>query len=206
MDKNTFKNILGKYLPENAVEAVYHLIVDHHVFLTITRQRKSKLGDFRPSANGKPQRISINHNLNKYAFLITFLHELAHQLTWEKYKTKVAPHGIEWKQAFADLLHPFVERGSFPDEIAQEITKHPDKHLYATLADTKLARQLKKHDEASGLVLLESLADNTHFMLPDGRKFIKQNKRRKNYQCMHLSSRRLYAFNPLAEVIPLDDK
>ena len=46
---------------------------------------------------GRPHhRISVNENLNPYAFLITLLHEVAHMTTWEKHRLRMRrcrPHG-----------------------------------------------------------------------------------------------------------------
>ncbi len=206
MDPQAYKTILSKYLPARAVEPVYHLIVYHKVHLRITRQRITKHGDFRPSFDGKPHRISINHNLNPYAFLITFLHELAHQTTWNKYANRVMPHGTEWKNAFADLLIPFTEEGIFPYEIAVHLNRNGHVMRYSTAADTALSRVLKKYDKPTGLVTLENLPENALFMLPDGKKFRKMEKRRKNYLCRNIQNNRNYVVHPLAEVIPLDDK
>lgn len=204
MTKETYSEVLIKYIPEAAVDQVYHLIIKHSVFLAITRERKTKHGDFRPAVNGKPSRISVNHNLNKYAFLITFLHELAHQITWNKYKSRVRPHGHEWKKEFYDLLQQFRNGEIFPSEILENLEKGHHELMYSTLADTDLARQLKRYDNTNGLVLLETLADNTTFMLPNGRKFKKLSKRRKNFLCINLDNQRKYVFNPLAEVIALN--
>lgn len=204
MDREKYKNILQKYIPAGAVDQVYRLIISHKVHLNITRERKTRHGDFRPPLNGKPARISVNHSLNKYAFLITFLHELAHQLNWDKHKNRVNPHGPEWKEAFAKLLKPFLDNGSFPDAIARLLDKDASGLYFSTVADTELFRELKKYDDKNGLVLLETLPDNTNFMLVNGTKFKKLNKRRKNYLCLNLQNNRQYVFNPLAEVIPIE--
>lgn len=203
MNKEKYKEILLKYIPAEAFEQVYQLILQHRVHLNITRERKTRHGDFRPPANGRPSRISVNFNLNKYAFLITFLHELAHQITWSKFKGRINPHGPEWKKEFAGLLGPFIDNGSFPSEVADLLSKDFLKHHYSTSSDTELFRELKKYDDDNGLVLLESLPDNSSFMLKNGSKFRKLNKRRKNYLCLNLDNNRRYVFNPLAEVIPL---
>ncbi|MFP4469760.1 MAG: hypothetical protein ACLFPE_03705 [Bacteroidales bacterium] len=202
---NEYKDILTKYLPAPAVDPVYHLFEKHRVNLVITRERRSKHGDFRPGINGNPSRISINHNLNPYAFLITFLHELAHQLVWEKYHRKVKPHGPEWKQTFYGLLQPFCHAVCFPQEII-EILNPADKRIFAsTTSDTRLARALKKYDRSNGMNLMENLPENAEFRLPDGRRFKKLQKRRKNYLCLCLNNKRQYVFNPLAEVIPVEN-
>jgi len=203
MTREEYKNILQKYIPESAFDLVYQLIIEHRVYLEITRERKTKHGDFRPSANGKPSRISVNYNLNKYAFLITFLHELAHQITWEKYKRRARPHGKEWKHNFSELLQPFIQHGSFPDEIAMDLKKDANNLFFSTVADTSLARKLKSYDKNNGFVLLETLPENSTFMVANGNKYQKLNKRRKNYLCLNLQNQRRYIFNPLAEVIPI---
>ena len=204
MTREAYKNILQKYIPEKSFELVYQLIIQHRVYLSITRERKTKHGDFRPSQNGKPARITVNHNLNKYAFLITFLHELAHQVTWNKYKHRARPHGGEWKRNFFELLLPFIQNGSFPDEIATNLGKDANSLYFSTVADTSLARKLKNYDKNNGFVLLETLPEKSTFMLENGNKYQKLNKRRKNYLCLNLINKRRYIFNPLAEVIPFD--
>ncbi|MCF8365907.1 MAG: hypothetical protein K9H16_09000 [Bacteroidales bacterium] len=205
MTREAYKSVLIKYIPEASFELVYQLIIKHRVFLAITRERKTKHGDFRPAMHGKPARISVNHNLNEYAFLITFLHELAHQITWEKYKKKVKPHGLEWKYEFANQLQPFIQNGIFPKEIAEKLDKDPAELYYSTVADTSLERELKNYSKANGFVLLENLPDNAMFMLPNGIKYRKLHKRRKNFLCINVQNKRQYIFNPLAEVIKLDN-
>src|ERR1700694_32960 len=95
---------LQDYLPPNTYEAVLDYLQQYQVHLTVARERKSILGDYRHRLRDKNHRISVNGNLNKYAFLITLLHELAHLLTFEKYGNRVAAHGKEWKLLFGQLL------------------------------------------------------------------------------------------------------
>ena len=80
---------LQSYLPEGSFEDVHYYLQHYKVHLTITRQRQSILGDYRHAYEGKAHRISINGNLNKYNFLITLLHELAHLFTYERYGHRV---------------------------------------------------------------------------------------------------------------------
>ena len=49
----------------------------------------------------------MNNNLNKYSFLITITHEIAHMMIWEKHQNKVDPHGEEWKMP-ATIENPKV--------------------------------------------------------------------------------------------------
>ena len=68
---------LRHYLPEGTFEPVVQLINLYKVHLTVTKERKSVLGDYRHAGMGSNHKISVNGNLNKYEFLITLLHELA---------------------------------------------------------------------------------------------------------------------------------
>jgi hypothetical protein len=95
---------LAAFLPDGSFEKVVEYIHHFKVHLTISKQRKSVLGDYRHSGWGGNHRISVNGNLNKYEFLITLLHELAHLLTYEQYKNRVEPHGKEWKNHYSTLL------------------------------------------------------------------------------------------------------
>ena len=84
---------LSSFLPEGSFEEVVAYIKQYRVHLTITRKRKSVLGDYRHAFAGKNHRITVNGDLNPYEFLITLLHELAHLLTFEQYRHRVEAHG-----------------------------------------------------------------------------------------------------------------
>ena len=83
------RSILQKYIPVDAVDMVFEMIRQYKVHLKVSRKRSSKLGDYRSPHNGNGHQITVNHDLNPYAFLITLVHEFAHLLTWEKYRNKV---------------------------------------------------------------------------------------------------------------------
>src|SRR5512147_1935841 len=88
---------LQHFLPPDTLEPVLTYLHHYHVHLTVAKERKSILGDYRHRTHAKNHRISVNGNLNKYAFLITLLHELAHLLTYEQFGNSVMAHGMEWK-------------------------------------------------------------------------------------------------------------
>ena len=70
---------LAAYVPEGSLEPVLEYLHRYKIHLTITKERNSILGDYRHAINQKNHRISVNGNLNKYAFLVTLLHEIAHR-------------------------------------------------------------------------------------------------------------------------------
>ena len=65
---------LEDYLPPKTADAVLSYLHQHKVHLTVARERKSILGDYRHRTHHTNHRISVNGNLNAYSFLITLLH------------------------------------------------------------------------------------------------------------------------------------
>ena len=114
---------LSAYLPDGTFEPVVQLINQYKVHLTVTRARKSVLGDYRHAVLGANHKITVNGNLNKYEFLITLLHELAHLLCFEQYRNRVEAHGKEWKNIYSALLVSFIQLGIFPADIQKSLQK-----------------------------------------------------------------------------------
>ena len=112
---------LQSYLPPGSFEEVLFYLQHYKVHLTITRQRQSILGDYRHASSGKTHRISVNSNLNKYAFLITLLHELAHLFTYEQFGHRVQAHGKEWKNEFSKILARFLLHKVFPPDVEKAL-------------------------------------------------------------------------------------
>src|SRR5215213_5069577 len=151
---------LEQYLPPNTLSAVTNYLNFYHVHLTIARERKSILGDYRHRTHGKNHRISVNGNLNKFSFLITLLHELAHLLTFEKFGNRVAAHGREWKYVFGQLLARFVEREVFPADIKSALVQSLHDPAASSCADEVLLRTLRNYDERQDqLVFVESIPE-----------------------------------------------
>ena len=192
---------LQHYLPPNTFQPVIEYLQFYHVHLTIARERKSILGDYRQGGVGKNHRISVNGNLNKYAFLITLLHELAHLLTFEKYGNKVQSHGREWKYIFGQLLAHFIDKNVFPSDIKSSLQQSLHNPSASSCADEMLLTTLKKYDEGgSKLVLVESLPEGSLFKTHDGKIFRKGEKMRKRFRCEEVKTKRLYLFGPVYEV------
>lgn len=79
-----------KFIPLKATPFVQFLIDEHSFDLFIVNQRATKHGDFRKLPGGRFQ-ITVNNNLNKYQFLLTLIHEIAHHVTHQKFG-RVQPH------------------------------------------------------------------------------------------------------------------
>jgi len=199
------KDILANYFPLEVVEEMYDLVVSLKIHLKVSRSRKTKLGDYCPPVRTGIHRITINYNLNKYEFLITFIHEVAHLKVWNKYAGKVLPHGNEWKNEYLRLMLPYIQRNIFTDEIKQALVEYFKNPGASKYSDNNLVQALRVHDDnPHNLVSLEELPINTKFILPDGRTFIKGELRRKCYKCQSLQNKRFYIFQPLAKVNIID--
>src|SRR4051812_20728673 len=192
---------LATYLPEGSFENVIYYLHRHRVHLTVTRERKSILGDYRNAVHGKNHRITVNGNLNKYAFLITLLHELAHLLTYEQYSHRVAAHGKEWKKIYSILLGDFVTKKNFPADIEYELKKSLTNPAASSCAEEGLMRILRKYDERkNSSFLLEELPHGAFFKTKDGRIFQKGEKLRKRFKCKEKNTNMVYLFSAIYEV------
>jgi len=191
---------LSKFIPPAAVPRVLEYLHQYQVHLTITRERKSVLGDYRHATTQKNHRISVNGNLNPYAFLITLVHELAHLVTFNQFGHRVSPHGREWKDFYALLLKDFIGNEIFPPLVEQALKQSMHDLPASSCADEDLMRVLKKFDRDNGLVMVESLSEGQLFDIGEGRIFQKGKKLRKRYQCLEVKTKKLYLFSPIYEV------
>ena len=112
------------YVPANSVAVLGKWLSVPGTQLRITKHRSSKLGDYRPLNGGTQHLISVNGNLNKYAFLITLVHEIAHMNNYIAYRSKVKPHGQEWKDEFKRLMSEFDLASIFPDILLPKIESY----------------------------------------------------------------------------------
>ncbi len=201
MTRDQLREGLKKYLPEAALENCLDFITKYHISLKITHSRLSKLGDYRHPHSGNTHRISINHNLNPYAFLITFIHEVAHLTAWNKYKNSVEPHGSEWKTEFKFLLHPFLAQQIFPHDIHNALKTYLVNPAATSCADDHLYRTLKKYDHPNGYKFLEELPEGCHFKIKGyANIFIKGRLLRKKFHCTMKDSKREFRVSAVAEV------
>lgn len=197
-------HILDRYLPSGAAPVILRWIDYFQCEFKISRSRNSKYGDYRPPHNGRPHRISVNNNLNSYAFLVTAVHEFAHLLTWNEHKHKAKPHGGEWKSNFKRMMVPFFERNIFPDDVNSAIIRYLENPAASSCTDIHLYKTLKRYDTVTGGVTIDNLPVNTIFKLKNGRVFRKEGRIRKRFRCVEISTGGIYLFNPMAEVFAVE--
>ena len=192
---------LKDYLPEGTFEKVSEWLYQYHIHLTITRERTSVLGDYRNAVDGKNHRISVNGNLNKFAFLYTLIHEIAHLLIYDQYGHRVASHGREWKMQFSILLRDFLEHHIFPADIRDAISRSLKNPAATSCAEDDLLRVFRNHDlHKKNILFVEEVEAGGLFVLRDGRIFKRGERIRKRYKCIELSTGKEYLFSPVYEV------
>lgn len=190
---------LSKYIPEQAVKPVFELIVANQVHLKIVNERVTRHGDYRRGASGKHE-ITVNANLNKYKFLITLIHEISHLVAFEKFGRNIKPHGDEWKYSFQLLMVPFIRPEIFPPNILPLLARHFKNPKASSDTDATLSLALKQYDAENDKNYIFELPYGSVFRISNGKIFKKIAQRVKRYECVEISSGRIYLFNPNAEV------
>jgi SprT protein len=187
-------------IPEASHELVKPLIFEKHLNIKIVKVRKTKHGDFKKLRNGSNQ-ITLNHINNKYRFLITLIHELAHFKVYKNIKKRVNPHGFEWKNTYKLLMLPFLNNKIFPNDILSKLATHIKNPSASTDSDTNLVVALNKYDYFNdNKIFLNDLSEDCLFEYDQGKVFLVKRKLRKRYICKELSSGREYLFSPVARI------
>lgn len=194
------QSILHKYIPEKAIPLISEWIYKFDFKLRIKKGRSSKYGDYRPPVNGQNHLITINYDMNKYAFLITLVHEIAHLSNWNKHKDTVKPHGEEWKLHYKLLMQQFLIPEIFPADVIMALRKYMNNPAASSCSDLHLLRVLKKYDDRQQTVLLEEISTGATFSYNKDRWFVKGEQIRKRFKCKEVKTNRIYLFNPLTEV------
>lgn len=193
---------LSRFLPEGSFPFVAEYFKSNTIHLNLTHERKSVLGDYRnPTIDSPYHRISINVNLNKYSFLITLLHELAHMLVYTHFKHNVSPHGKEWKTQFRHVLIPFIGKGFFPRDVEKALISYINNPSASTCTDVALYKALYRYDERKpNHLLVDDLEIGQWFEIEDGRVFEKLEQLRTRSRCRDLSNGKNYFFQGIVEV------
>ena len=198
--KNQKENLLSEFIPVAAIEYIESLLRDTPVHVAIKGERKYSQGTFRTKSRRGRYHITVSGNLNPYAFLITFIHEIAHLKAFELHGRKIMPHGIEWKNTFINIMAPLLKNDIFPEDLLEVMQKHFRNPSAASTTDTTLVKALARYDEpVQNTFFLDELAKGQHFVW-DNRVFIKDETIRKRILCYDARTRRRYLFNPVARV------
>lgn len=196
------RNALARYVPEAAVDTCFEWVHQYRIKVRVKNSRQSKYGDYRPPQRGEGHVITINHDLNPFAFLITFTHEVAHLTTWLRYRDTVSPHGAEWKAEFRHLLKGFMHRHIFPEDVLEALQQSIQNPAASGCGDTGLTRALRRYDQKinEDWLHLEEVPFNAVFTIRNGQHFVKGARLRKNFECFEVRTRHKYFIHPLMEV------
>ena len=202
---DNYKRSLAKYLPAAAVDSVFNYLAQHSVHLHITRERYSKLGDYRWPRQGHPfHEISVNGNLNPYHFLLVLLHEMAHLDTWLQYKNSIQPHAHEWQANYARLINLYLPL--FPTDVSVLLQRYTACIPLSRTIEKQIDAQLRHYNPdytPSQDITLNDLTPGTRFLIasrPD-HHFVAAEKRRTRWICRCLEDGRQYLVSGTAQVV-----
>lgn len=200
------RSIFQTHLPQSAISYCLNLWQKIPFSFKVQKPRASKLGDFRYRKDRKIQTITINSDLNPYQFLVTYIHEVAHLYSFEKYGISHSPHGMEWKKEFQQLMEPILNESVFPKDILIPLKAHMRNPSSSSARDLFLMKEMSKYDlprnDFEEETFLSDLMPGKQFIL-SGRKFKKGETRRTRVLCEEVSSGKKYLVSRLAKVKPL---
>jgi SprT protein len=198
-----FTKILHNKIPALAIPYVIELWKRNSFSFTMPKTRKSCLGNYRLQ-NGR-HTVSVNADLNTYSFLITLIHEIAHQhvaVNRSMFRTEPDPHGKEWKNTFIRLLQPLLEMPNvFPEDILKVLIPHMRNPAASSMRDPKLVVALKKYDanQLENGELLGKVASGVSFVY-NQKTFRKIENRRTRTLVEDIKTKKRYTIPTFAEV------
>ncbi len=205
MTKAELETRIKHYLPAGTEKYVVDLLVKFKVQLKLNKPRASKYGDYRsPMRGDNYHRITVNKDLNPFAFLITFLHEVAHLCAYEKHRNTIDPHGREWKNEFKELLQPIVLHHQLPEDIQSALKQYMNNPAASSCSDKSLMKVLAHYDRDKKS-FLEQLPEGCLFRLETGRVFRKGKKLRSWYQCFEQPGNKEYRVSGISKVEPVEN-
>ena len=191
------------FIPEKALDEVVVLLQKHPIHLGLMAPRKGVFGDYRaPQKVGEYHKITVNGDLNNYAFLVTFLHEYAHLQVFVNHGPRAQAHGSEWKTYFRQLLYQFIQHDIFPEDLRLALQNYMAKMTASTASNPQLIRVLERYDvrkRPENETTVEQLPPKAHFKY-NGEMFERGERLRKNFTCTRLSDGTKFRFNPVARV------
>lgn len=190
------------HLPAAAVDYCQHLWQHYRFHLHIAKPRRTRLGDFRVLPN-RQTKITVNANLNPYAFLITYVHEVAHadvhaQYGMQRRNSPLKPHGKAWQLAFQQLMQPLLTEAVFPHAILTPLRQYLIRPAATTYACPGLMLAIRQFDgdkadeQTATKWLLRDLPEGSLFQLSQ-KKYVRGTLRRTRIVCKESVTGRSYA-------------
>jgi hypothetical protein len=194
------KNTFEKFFPVNAVDYCFELWQKHNFKFVISKKRNSKLGDYRYHHLHKSHTITVNGDLNKFSFTVTFIHEVAHLVAGVTHGRNIAPHGIEWKLTFKLLMQPILNNTVFPPDVLVPLQLYLKNAGASSCSDPQLLKALQQYDHwHEGVVYLSDISIEEKFIF-NKRVFKKLERRRTRTLCLDLENNKRYLIAEVAKV------
>lgn len=200
MSSNINRQLFDKHLPTKAVEYCFELWKDLGFELKITKKRQSKYGDYRFDPKTGTHAISVNHDLNQYAFLLTYIHEVAHLVTKNTHPNYVSPHGKDWKLQFKKLMLPLLREDIFPMDVLSPLAQHMKNPKATSTSDKRLFAALREYDEHKNGLLLKEIAIGAKFLF-NKKVYTKIEVKRTRSLCQLSNSHKKYLISEAAPVL-----
>ena len=197
--KKDYLAIFQHFVPLNAAQYCLDLYQRYGFEFKIKKGRKTKYGDYKFEPKQKKHIITINNDLNQYAFLITYLHEVAHQITYQKHKNKVTPHGKEWKNNFKIVLLPILNPQVFPDLLLKTLAHYMLNPKASSCSDPNLHTLLIKYDQPKDTCLLQTLEVGNKFLF-NGDSYQYLRLKRTRVLCLQINSGKKYLISKISAV------
>ncbi|MCP9754414.1 transcription elongation protein SprT [Lacihabitans sp. CCS-44] len=200
------EKLLSAKIPIASLPYVMNLWKTHPFNFSITKSRKSCLGNYR--LKDGQHFITVNGDSNAYSFLVTLIHEIAHQhvaLTAKLFRRKPAPHGVEWKTTFSNLMQPLLTEEVFPGEILKVLQKHMINPAASSTRDPSLVKVLGifNEKENSDAPLLSEIPSGKIFVF-NNKKYRKLENRRTRTLVECTSSKKKYTIASYAPIQIID--
>ncbi|MCV9385678.1 transcription elongation protein SprT [Reichenbachiella ulvae] len=205
MRNEKHRSAFERHLPALAVDYCFELWQQLNFNLKITPNRKSKYGDYRYDPNTGKHSISVNGGLNPYAFLITYIHEVAHKTNFDIHQNKVSPHGKEWKHQFKKLMIPMLREDVFPMDILRPLARHMKNPKATSVSDPELFKALRAHDKGGSSTYLSEIEIGQKFLFQQ-KIYRKIEHRRTRVLCEHSDSGKQYLISGSAPVSPFKNQ
>jgi SprT protein len=203
------RQILEKHVPAQSVEYCVGLWKEINFSFTVTRKRSSCFGNhsFRMD---RGHLITVNYDLNPQAFLLTYVHEVAHLRTFEAHqrpkfgllrRKRIDPHGNEWKQSFIQLMKPILNETHFTEQVLTPLRHYMADPKASSVSYHPLAKVL--HMQADEGQHLSDVAVGVVFKFKD-KLYRKIEVRRTRIICEELNSRNRFLISGAAHVKVLE--
>ncbi|MCY4298647.1 MAG: sprT domain-containing protein [Flavobacteriaceae bacterium] len=197
-------SFLKNYLPNDSYPIIARYLKNKVILVKVTPPRMTKAGDFTFIKNQPNScRITVNNSGNKYEFLITLVHEIAHFYVFLKHKNnylKLKPHGYQWKTEFSSLMQPLMSQKIFPKSVLERLKRHMMDPKASTSTDVLLVKALNQYAPKTNHISVREIPIGKTFLFRNGIQYTRGRKKIKRIECIEITTGKKYLFHQEAMV------